>query len=163
MYAWYHFSGTKKAVDASRTAAAYYQQTKDAIVANAPKDPNEALDALRRTAHSYLVVVPGARPHVDAAFDTLDGLRATHGEDVNRILSDGYEEVHKIVRDASALDENGRKTSASACQLRCGCDGVDDDAPLEAMVDGATKKTSGRSQTCAGKRALRTAGTDRAR
>ena len=55
-------------------------------------------------AHSYLVVVPGARPHVDAAFDTIDQLRDTHGDEVNRIVGDGYEEVRVIIRDAGAMD-----------------------------------------------------------
>lgn len=103
-YAWYHISGAKKAVDASRTAAAYYQQTKDAIASKAPKNPNEALDQLRHFAHSYLVIIPGARPHVDAAFDTIDELRDSHGDDVNRIVSDGYEEIRTIIRDSSSLD-----------------------------------------------------------
>ena len=74
-YAYYNISGAKKAVDASRTASAYYQQTKDAIAAKAPNSPNEALDQLRNFARSYLVIIPGARPHVDAAFDTIDELR----------------------------------------------------------------------------------------
>ncbi|KAI0779802.1 hypothetical protein C8Q74DRAFT_1316289 [Fomes fomentarius] len=103
-YAWYHISGAKKAVDASRTASAYYQQTKDAIASKAPKNPNEALDQLRHFAHSYLVIIPGARPHVDAAFDTIDELRDSHGDDVNRIVSDGYEEIRTIIRDSSSLD-----------------------------------------------------------
>ncbi|KAI0633350.1 hypothetical protein C8Q77DRAFT_1217776 [Trametes polyzona] len=101
-YAWYHFSGVKKAVDASQTAANYYQQTKAAIAEKAPKNPNEALDYLRDVARSYLVVIPGARPHVDAAFDTIDELRESHGEEVNRIVSDGYEEVRVIVQDQSS-------------------------------------------------------------
>ena len=103
-YAYYNISGAKKAVDASRTASAYYQQTKDAIAAKAPSSPNEALDQLRNFARSYLVIIPGARPHVDAAFDTIDELRESHGDDVNRIVSDGYEEVRVIIREAGSMD-----------------------------------------------------------
>ncbi|KAI0655905.1 hypothetical protein C8Q70DRAFT_1016263 [Cubamyces menziesii] len=104
-YAWYHFSGVKGAVDASKTVSDYYQQTKATIVEKAPKSPNEALDYLRDVSRSYLVVIPGARPHVDAVFDTIDQLRDTHGEEVNRIVSDGYEEVRVVVKDSeSALD-----------------------------------------------------------
>ena len=68
------------------------------------ESPNEALDYLRDVARSYLVVIPGARPHVDAAFDTIDELRDTHGEDVNRIVSDGYEEVRVIIKDSGSMD-----------------------------------------------------------
>ena len=103
-YMYYHFSGAKKAVDASRAASQYYQETKAAIASKAPKSPNEALDYLRDVARSYLVVIPGARPHVDAAFDTIDELRDTHGEDVNRIVSDGYEEVRVIIKDSGSMD-----------------------------------------------------------
>lgn len=101
---YYHFSGAKKAVDASRAASQYYQETKAAIASKAPKSPNEALDYLRDVARSYLVVIPGARPHVDAAFDTIDELRDTHGEDVNRIVSDGYEDVRVIIKDSGSMD-----------------------------------------------------------
>ena len=125
VYAWYHFSGTKNAVDTFKSAGAYYQQTKDAIVANAPKTPNEALESLRRLAHSYIAIIPGARPHVDAAFDVIDDLRDTHGDDVNRIVSDGYEEIHAVIRDSGAIDVDTamkvldvfRRTSAALEEL----------------------------------------------
>ncbi|CDO69303.1 hypothetical protein BN946_scf184976.g22 [Trametes cinnabarina] len=98
-YAWYHFSGLKKAVDASKTASDYYEKTKATILENAPRDPNEALNYLRDVARSYLVLIPGARPHVDAVFDTVDQLRDSHGDEVNKIVSDGYEEVRVIIKD----------------------------------------------------------------
>ncbi|KAH9847623.1 hypothetical protein C2E23DRAFT_741369 [Lenzites betulinus] len=101
-YTYYQFSGIKKAVDASQTAATYYQQAKTAIAEKAPNNPNEALDYLRDVARSYLVVIPGVRPHVDAAFDTIDELRESHGDDVNRIVADGYEEVRVIVQDSGS-------------------------------------------------------------
>ena len=104
MYGWYHFSGTKKVVQSVQKASQYYEQTKQTIAEKAPKNPNEALDYLRNFAHSYLVVVPGARPHVDAAFDTIDELRDEHGNEVDRIVGGGYDEVRIIVRDATAMD-----------------------------------------------------------
>ncbi|RPD63871.1 hypothetical protein L227DRAFT_572311 [Lentinus tigrinus ALCF2SS1-6] len=103
-YMYYYFSGAKSAVDASRAASQYYQETKAAIASKAPNSPNEALDYLRDVARSYLVIIPGARPHVDAAFDTIDELRSTHGDDVNRIVSDGYEEVSVVIKDSGSMD-----------------------------------------------------------
>ncbi|RDX50135.1 hypothetical protein OH76DRAFT_1381302 [Lentinus brumalis] len=103
-YMYYYFSGAKAAVDASRTASQYYQETKAAIASKAPKSPNEALDYLRDVARSYLVIIPGARPHVDAAFDTIDELRSSHGDDVNRIISDGYDEVRVVIKDSGSMD-----------------------------------------------------------
>ncbi|TBU29589.1 hypothetical protein BD311DRAFT_266400 [Dichomitus squalens] len=104
VYAWYHLSGTKKVVQSTQKAAQYYEQAKQAIAEKTPKDPNEALDYLRSFAQSYLVVIPGARPHIDAAFDTIDQLRDSHGDEVNRVVGDGYEEVRVIIRDSGAMD-----------------------------------------------------------
>ncbi|KAI0829630.1 hypothetical protein BC628DRAFT_1408486 [Trametes gibbosa] len=101
-YTYYQFSGIKKAVDASQAASGYYQQAKAAIAEKAPNNPNEALTYLRDVARSYLVVIPGVRPHVDAAFDTIDELRESHGDEVNRIVADGYEEVRVIVQDSGS-------------------------------------------------------------
>ncbi|KAI0743833.1 hypothetical protein C8Q80DRAFT_1183375 [Daedaleopsis nitida] len=103
-YAYYHMSGAKKAVDASRTVSAYYQQTKDAVAANAPNSPNEALTQLRNFAQSYLVMIPGARSHIDAVFDTVDQLHESHGEEVDRLVSGTYQELRDIVRDANTVD-----------------------------------------------------------
>ncbi|PIL34173.1 hypothetical protein GSI_03884 [Ganoderma sinense ZZ0214-1] len=103
-YGWYHLSGAKKAVDSYNTATQYYEQTKHAFTDNAPKNPNEALNQLRTFAQSYLLIIPGASPHVDAAFDTIDELRDEHGTEVDRIVGGGYEEVRIIVRDAEAMD-----------------------------------------------------------
>lgn len=102
-YAWYHLSGVKRTVDSSNTLLDYYQKTKNSI-ADKTKNPSEALDYLRTVAHSSLVVIPGARPHVDAAFDTLDELRDSHGDDVNRIVNGGFEEVRAIVKDSGSVD-----------------------------------------------------------
>ncbi len=85
-------------------AANYYEQTKHAFIDNAPKNPSETLDRLRTFAQSYLIIIPGAGPHVDAAFDTIDELRDEHGDEVDRIVGGGYEEVRIIVRDAAAMD-----------------------------------------------------------
>ncbi|KAI1796422.1 hypothetical protein LXA43DRAFT_987579 [Ganoderma leucocontextum] len=103
-YTWYHFSDAKKVVDSYDIAAKYYEQTKHAFVDNAPKDPSAAFNQLRNFAQSYLIIIPGARPHVDAAFDTIDELRDEHGNEVDRIVGDGYEEVRIIIRDADSID-----------------------------------------------------------
>ena len=104
VYAWYHFSGVKTAVDTSCAATAYLQQTKDAIASSALKSQNDALNYLRTFAHSNVSIIPGARPHVDAVFNTLDSLQDKHGDDVNRIVGEGYEEVRTVISEASGLD-----------------------------------------------------------
>ena len=42
--------------------------------------------------------------HVDAVFNTLDSLQDKHGDDVNRIVGEGYEEVRTVISEASGLD-----------------------------------------------------------
>ncbi|KAI0690194.1 hypothetical protein C8T65DRAFT_672032 [Cerioporus squamosus] len=109
-YMYYYFSGAKKAVDASRTASQYYQETKAAIASKAPKSPNEALDYLRDVARSYLVIIPGRA-------------RTSHGDDVNRIVSDGLGnmdagtamKILDVLRRRSAeLEELGKKAGKDA-------------------------------------------------
>ncbi|OSX66568.1 hypothetical protein POSPLADRAFT_1031540 [Postia placenta MAD-698-R-SB12] len=100
VYAWYHFSGAKTAVDASKAAANYYQETKRAIAENAPKNPNEVIEFLRKTTKSYAGLIPGASSYIDSTFDTLDQLHKTHGDDVNRVLQEGYDDIHKIIQES---------------------------------------------------------------
>ncbi|KZT08410.1 uncharacterized protein LAESUDRAFT_723926 [Laetiporus sulphureus 93-53] len=102
VYAWYHFSGIKTAVDATKAARAYYQQTKRTIAEKAPKNPNEIIQFLRQTTKSYTGIIPGASSYVDSTFDALDELHETHGPEVNRILQQGYDEIKSILREKNA-------------------------------------------------------------
>lgn len=99
VYSYYHFSGAKKAVDSARSAHQYFTQAKQSIKENAPKNPNEVIEFLRKTAHSQLGFIPGATSYVDAALDSIDELNETHGEEVNKILSDMYNEIQGIIQD----------------------------------------------------------------
>jgi len=98
-YTWYHVSGTRAAVNTARSAADYYQQTKRTVVENAPKNPNEVIEFFRKTAKTYAGLIPGAGSYIDSMFDTLDQLHETHGEDVNKVLQKGYDDVTKIIKE----------------------------------------------------------------
>lgn len=98
-YTWYYFSGVKTAVDASKAASTYYQQAKAKVAEKAPNNATEALNYLRDISRSYLGIIPGARQHVDAAFDVIDDLHEEHGEEVDKIVSGGYDEIRAIVKD----------------------------------------------------------------
>ena len=98
-YIYYHFSGAKKAVDASRAASQYYQETKAAIASKAPKSPNEVLNFLRNIAKSYAGAVPGASQYVDSTFDNIDKLRETHGEEFDKILQATYDDVSGVLKE----------------------------------------------------------------
>jgi len=99
-YTYYHFSGAKRAVDAAKATKAYFEQATQAIKEKAPRNPNEAVSFLRSVAKSYLAVVPGATTYVDSAFDSLEELKETHGEEVNKILTEAYNNVQEIIKDA---------------------------------------------------------------
>jgi gas vesicle protein len=47
-------------------------------------------------AQSYAVFIPGARGYVDAAFDDLDAIRSKHGDEVDRIVREAYDELRDI-------------------------------------------------------------------
>jgi gas vesicle protein len=54
---------------------------------------------LRSTAQSYAVFIPGARGYVDSAFDDIDAIREKHGEEVDNIVREAYEELRDIAKD----------------------------------------------------------------
>lgn len=97
-YTYYHFSGLKKLADTGTQAKEYYQQTKQTIQEKAPKSANEALNFLRSTAKSYAGLVPGASGVIDHTFDTLDSLRESHGDEVNKVVNETYDEIQKVVK-----------------------------------------------------------------
>ncbi|KAI0930627.1 hypothetical protein AcV5_007291 [Taiwanofungus camphoratus] len=113
MYTWYHFSGAKKAVEASKAAQQYYQQAKEVIVEKAPKNPNEMIQFLRSTAKSYTGLIPGASSYIDKSFDTLDELHKTHGEEMDKILQSAYDEIKRILdeKDSGMNMETGMKVA----------------------------------------------------
>lgn len=97
-YAYYHFSGAKKAVDTAKATKAYLEQTAQSIREKAPKNPNEAIAFLRDVAKKYTSVIPGLSTYVDSTFDTLDELHDSHREEVNKILSEAYEGAQDAVK-----------------------------------------------------------------
>ena len=60
-------------------------------------EPNEALDWLRNAATSYAAFIPGARGYVDSAFDDIDAIREKHGDEVDQIVRDAYDEMRSVV------------------------------------------------------------------
>ncbi|KAL4252629.1 hypothetical protein ABKN59_005293 [Abortiporus biennis] len=98
-YTYYHFSGAKKAVEASKAVKAYYDQTKQTLKDKSPKSTSEALAFLRNITKSYAGVVPGAQGYVDSTFDTLEELHETHGDEVNKILNKTYTDIQAIIED----------------------------------------------------------------
>jgi len=73
-----------------------YVNTASQKLKEATPEPNEALNWLRGMAQSYAAFIPGAKQYVDAAFDDLDAIRAKHGEEVDNIVRDAYDELRDV-------------------------------------------------------------------
>lgn len=59
-------------------------------------EPNEALQWLRQTATYHARFIPGASRYVETAFDELDAIRAKHGDEVDNIVREAYEELKGV-------------------------------------------------------------------
>ena len=96
-YLFYRQSGARELVIATKTTKDYAKQASQKLKENTP-EPNEALQWLRNAAQSYAAFIPGAKGYVDSAFDDLDAIRSKHGEEVDNIVREAYEELRGIAK-----------------------------------------------------------------
>lgn len=97
-YIFYRQSGARDLVQASKTVKSYTSSATQKLKESTP-EPNEALQWLRSTAQSYAVFIPGARGYIDSAFNDLDAIREKHGDEVDNIVREAYEELRGIAKD----------------------------------------------------------------
>lgn len=83
-------------------------QAKDKFVEKTP-EPRIILQWLRSTAKSYAGLVPGASYYVDETFNSIDQLADTHNEELDRILSETYNEMRDVVQNGNADQETAMK------------------------------------------------------
>ncbi|EMD69689.1 hypothetical protein COCSADRAFT_212756 [Bipolaris sorokiniana ND90Pr] len=95
-YIFYRQSGAREVVVASKTAQGYVKSASQKIKEQTP-EPNEALQWLRQAAQSYAAFIPGAKGYVDSAFDDLDAIRAKHGNEVDNIVREAYDEMRQVL------------------------------------------------------------------
>ncbi|KAI1614324.1 hypothetical protein EDD37DRAFT_123862 [Exophiala viscosa] len=102
-YSWYHFSGAKSVVNSIHQAKSYvnsaFKKTTDA----AP-EPNQAVEWLRDTVKSYTKMIPGASQYVDKAFEDLEKVRQKHGDEVDSIIKDTYNELKGVTNKGFSVD-----------------------------------------------------------
>lgn len=98
-YAWYHFSGAKTIVQKTSQIKFYFddaqKKLKENIAEKAP-EPNEALNWLRQSASFYGAFIPGAKQYIDSAFDDLDTIREKHGDEVDNIVKEAFNELKDV-------------------------------------------------------------------
>ncbi|EXJ96356.1 hypothetical protein A1O1_01482 [Capronia coronata CBS 617.96] len=96
-YMWYYFSGAKTVVNNVHAAKSYVDSAFKKTTEAAP-EPNQAIQWLRETVNSYTKMIPGASKYVDSAFDDLDKVREKHGDDVDKIIHQTYEELKGVTK-----------------------------------------------------------------
>ncbi|KAF1936325.1 hypothetical protein EJ02DRAFT_459619 [Clathrospora elynae] len=95
-YIFYRQSGARDLVVASKTTKSYINSATQKIKEQTP-EPNEALQWLRNAAQSYAVFIPGAKTYVDSAFDDLDAIREKHGDEVDQIVREAYDDMRQVL------------------------------------------------------------------
>ncbi|KAI5815172.1 hypothetical protein BZA77DRAFT_345125 [Pyronema omphalodes] len=92
-YIWYHVSGTKKVVETAQTAITKAESAKQAVISATP-NKNEIVSFFKNSLGPYVHFIPGA----DKVFEELDRLAESHGEEVEKIIGNAYEEIKNEVK-----------------------------------------------------------------
>ncbi|KAH7398500.1 hypothetical protein BKA66DRAFT_453235 [Pyrenochaeta sp. MPI-SDFR-AT-0127] len=95
-YIFYRQSGAADVVAASKTTKSYVNSATKKIKEQTP-EPNEALEWLRNAAQSYAAFIPGAKTYVDSAFNDLDAIREKHGDEVDKIVREAYDDMREVL------------------------------------------------------------------
>jgi len=102
-YLWYSFSGAKSVVNSVSQAKSYVDTAFKKTTAAAP-EPNQAVQWLRETITSYTRMIPGASGYVDKAFDDLDKIREKHGDEVDKIITNTYNDLKKTTQKGFSVE-----------------------------------------------------------
>jgi hypothetical protein len=108
-YVFYRTSGARDIVQATQTTKSYVNSATKKLKETTP-EPNEALAWLRSAAQSYAAFIPGAKGYVDSAFDDLDAVREKHGDEVDSIVREAYEEMRSILSNGDVSLVTAHKT-----------------------------------------------------
>ncbi len=108
-YTFYRWSGARDVVVASKTTKDYVNAATKKIKEQTP-EPNEALQWLRNAAQSYAAFIPGAKGYVDSAFNDLDAIREKHGDEVDKIVNEAYEDMRKVLSNGDVSLVTAHKT-----------------------------------------------------
>jgi hypothetical protein len=108
-YIFYRTSGARDVVMATKTTKSYVNSAAKKIKETTP-EPNEALSWLRNAAQSYAAFIPGAKGVVDSAFDDLDSVREKHGDEVDSIVREAYEEMRTVLGNGDVSLVTAHKT-----------------------------------------------------
>ncbi|KIW17780.1 hypothetical protein PV08_04975 [Exophiala spinifera] len=103
VYLWYYFSGTKSVVNSVHQARSYVDSAFKKTTETVP-EPNEAVEWLKETVKTYTKMIPGASKYVDSAFDDLDKIREKHGDEVDQIIKETYDELKGVTNKGFSVE-----------------------------------------------------------
>jgi gas vesicle protein len=108
-YIFYRQSGARDIVIASKTTKSYVDSATKKIKETTPA-PSEALEWLRNAAQSYAAFIPGAKGYVDSAFNDLDAVREKHGDEVDAIVREAYDDMRGVLSNGDVSLVTAHKT-----------------------------------------------------
>lgn len=89
--------------DTFTSAKKQYAKAQQAVSEKTP-EPNEALAWLKSTALGYAAFIPGGKGYVNSAFADLEKIQEKHGDEVNKIVQQAYEDLKKTSKKGLTLE-----------------------------------------------------------
>lgn len=102
-FLFYHFSGARSIVNSVHSAKATADSAFQKTTQYTP-EPGQATQWLRETVESYTKFIPGASTYVDTAFDDLEKIRSKHGEEVDKIVREAYDQMKGVTKSGFTAD-----------------------------------------------------------
>lgn len=102
-FLFYHFSGARGIVNSVHSAKATADSAFQKTTKYTP-EPGQATQWLRETVESYTKFIPGASTYVDTAFDDLEKIRSKHGEEVDKIVREAYDQMKGVTKSGFTAD-----------------------------------------------------------
>ncbi|KAJ3496740.1 hypothetical protein NLG97_g2437 [Lecanicillium saksenae] len=79
-------------------------QTAAAKLQKAAPEPDQAINYIKDLSYSYVAWIPGGRGFVDAAFKDVDAIRSKHGDEVDKIITDGYKQFQDLSKAGLSME-----------------------------------------------------------
>jgi len=98
---------------AAREADKKYQQAASTLKDKAPST-DEAISRVKQFCYAYVAWVPGGRQYVDTAFKDFESIRERHGEDVDRIVAETYQQFQDVAKSGLSMESASKAYDALA-------------------------------------------------
>lgn len=100
-YGYYHFSGLKTAVNTMHGAKGYLDQATNKLKEAGNLKPDQTMQWIQDMAGQYAAFIPGGKGMVDTAFKEINEIKKEHGEELEKVMKDAYDEIKGIASKGS--------------------------------------------------------------